>query len=119
VGDINDVMKALHEVGERELEPHAGKMASLEAVLVHILSKRDLTNDQKIEVIKRLGQIGTAESVPELRTHCDEFFDPGGPKRAARAAIAAIQARLENAEVGQLTVVSDETMRGGLSESEQ
>ncbi len=60
----------------------------------------------------------TAESVPELGTHCDEFFDPGGPKRAAKAAIAAIQARI-NAQKGQLTVVGDETMRGGLSKSEQ
>jgi hypothetical protein len=91
----------------------------MQAVFLHILREGDLTKDQKIEVMERLGQIGTAESVPLLRTHCDEFFDPGGPKRAARAAIAAIQARIKNAEVGQLTVVSDETMRGALSESEQ
>jgi hypothetical protein len=112
-------MKALDQVRDQDLEPHAGKMPGLEAVLLHILSEGHLTNDQKIEVIERLGQIGTAESVPELRTHCDEFFDPGGPKRAARAAIAAVQARIKNAHVGQLTVVGDDTMRGGLSESEQ
>ena len=57
-------------------------------------------------------------SIPELRTHCDEFLDPKGPKRAAKAAIAAIQARIEGREVGQLAIVTEDEKRGGLSDTE-
>ncbi len=90
-----------------------------EAVLLHLLRDGDLTNDQKISVIQGLGRVGTAAGVLTLRTHCDEFFDPWGPKRAAKAAIEAIQVRIVNAEVGQLAVLEGESLKGGLSESDE
>jgi hypothetical protein len=90
-----------------------------EALLLLLLGKGGLANDQKAAVIIKLGQVGTVASIPELRTHCDEFFDPTAPKAAAKAAIAAIQARVPGAEVGQLTVVGEDAKRGGLSRSDE
>ena len=78
-----------------------------------------LSESERITVIETLGLIGTVKSIPDLRTHCDEFFDPSGPKQAAKAAITAIQARLKGADVGQLAMVGDEALRGGLSDSEE
>jgi hypothetical protein len=99
-------------------------MADLEALLLAALaaqraSGRQVNPNVLVEVIEKLGQIGTVKSVPELRTHCDEFFDPTYGKKPARAAIAAIQARVKGGEVGQLAVVTDDDIRGGLSDADE
>jgi len=88
-------------------------------VAVDLLAGRTLSEQENIRLIEYLGQVGSKESIPELRTHTDDFFDPRGPKAVAEAAIADIQARIKGAAVGQLSMVVDDELRGGLSDGEE
>lgn len=77
--------------------------------LLHVLLltlSRSQTEVER-EVLAALGRMGTTRSVVVLKNH-------GG--RAAQAAVAQIQSRLEGAERGQVSLASPDEQAGALSE---
>ncbi len=96
------IVQALSEIGP-----------AAEDSLSRLLSHR--AAETRLAAAKALGQAGTAASVERLRA----LETSGGDlRRAARAAIAAIQSRLEGATPGQLSVADAADPHGALSPAE-
>jgi len=71
--------------------------------------------DHTLDAIRWLGRLGTPAGVAVLTTYCDELLDSPKWKEPARRAIAAIQARVQGGDAGQLTLVQPDDARGALS----
>lgn len=93
--------KALGETGE----------AAAEAPLLQALQREE--SGLREAAAAALGQVGTAEAVPALRDAAERSWLDLGLRRTAQQAITEIQARLEGASPGQLTLA--ETDAGQLS----
>ena len=76
-----------------------------EPALIQTLQRDDA--DLRVAVAGALGRVGTAAAVLPLREISDRLL-PGETGRAARQAIAEIQARLQGASPGQLSLAGTE-----------
>jgi HEAT repeat protein len=84
-----------------------------EAALVAVLA--DGRPAVRVAAAESLGRVGSVETVPALRDAA-ERSDEGGMRRAARQAIASIQARLSGAAPGQLSLAAGEAGELSLAE---
>ncbi len=73
------------------------------------------SSEARVAAAEALGQVGRVTAVERLHAVAGESGAGGDLRRAARAAIDAIQSRLEGAEAGRLTVASAADGEGGLS----
>lgn len=87
--------------------------ARAEAVLVPLLGSGP--TPVKTAVARTLGAVGTVRSVEPLLAHTEGLFTDGELKRAARDAVARIQARLGPAQRGSLALAPSGTDEGALS----
>jgi HEAT repeat protein len=69
----------------------------------------------RVAAAESLGRVGSVETVPALRDAAKRS-DEGGMRRAARQAIASIQARLSGAAPGQLSLAAGEAGELSLAE---
>ena len=100
------VATALGELGDPEAEP-----ALLELLERHAAGNREL----RIEVVHALARVGTAASVPALRAIEGGALIAGDLERAATAAIATLQSRLEGAGAGQISIAEPADEAGALT----
>ena len=83
------------------------------------LEHHECTGDARVlvAVAEALGRLGSAASVPPLRAAAERVRD-GEFVRAARQAVAAVQARLTGAAPGQLSLCGGEAGQVSLAEDE-
>jgi HEAT repeat protein len=98
--------EGLSQYRDSTLEPH----------LLRLLGHGDRGVQQA--ALDGLGRMGTQRSVPRLLSIAAEGPGRAGLRRAARAAIDRIQARLAGAEAGQLSLIDVEADEGALSMAE-
>ncbi len=100
------VATALGAIGDPEAEP-----ALLELLERHAAGNREV----RIDVAHALERLGTAASVPPLRAIEGGALIAGDLERAATAAIARIQSRLEGAGAGQISIAEPAAEAGALT----
>jgi len=84
-----------------------------EALLLHFLED-DASDTQEAAAIA-LAELGTAAAVPALLERTTGLLRSTAVKSAARAAVAVIQAHIEGAEAGDLSLVAPDDTTGELS----
>lgn len=78
--------------------------AQAEELLLHTFSDEGGDPAVRVAAAQALGRIGTAASVPALKAEASSLL-PNPLSRAARQAVAEIQARLRGAAPGQLSLI--------------
>jgi HEAT repeats len=117
VGTLSRVMTREGEIGAaaaRALGMTGEKTAA--APLLQALRSQD--GDLRRAAATALGQVGSVAAVAPLREAAERSWLDLGLRRAARQAIAEIQARLEGASPGQLSLAEDEAGQLSLAQAE-